>query len=141
MQQSELISIVVTFFGLLCFAGVFTLLYFAYRKSTVNQIETGKRDIDLIDAAIKEKDPKVTRRRKAFAIVRTVLFVLFLVIIIPVLILSIIGKFTKGPVFDRGILVVASASMSQRNPVNTYLDTEQLDNQSSINFCSFIALK
>ena len=129
MQQSELISIVVTFFGLLCFAGVFTLLYFAYRKSTVNQIETGKRDIDLIDAAIKEKDPKVTRRRKAFAIVRTVLFVLFLVIIIPVLILSIIGKFTKGPVFDRGILVVASASMSQRNPVNTYLDTEQLDNQ------------
>ena len=129
MQQSELISIVVTFFGLLCFAGVFTLLYFAYRKSTVAQIETGKRDIDLLDAAIKEKDPKVQRRRKAFAIVRTVLFVLFLVVMIPVLIFSVIGKFTKGPVFQRGILVVASPSMSERNPVNTYLTSEGLNDQ------------
>lgn len=129
MQQSELISIVVTFFGLLCFAGVFTLLYFSYKKSTVAQIETGKRDIDLIDAAIKEKDPKVTRRRKAFAVVRTVLFAVFLAVIIPVLILSVIGKITKGPVFEKGILVVASASMSQRNPANTYLETEHLENR------------
>ncbi len=129
MEQSELISIIVTFFGLLCFAGVFTLLYLSYRKSTVTQIETGKRDIDLIDAAIKEKDPKVTRRRKAFAVARTVLFVLFLVIMIPVLLISVIGRFTREPVFDRGILVVASGSMSERNPANTYLDTAGLYDQ------------
>ena len=105
--------------SLLCFTSL----------TAVTQIETGKRDIDLIDAAIKEKDPKVMRRRKVFAIVRTVLFAVFLVIIIPVLILSVISKFSKGPVFERGILVVASASMSERNPANTYLESEHLEDQ------------
>lgn len=129
MEQSELIAIIVTIVGLLCFGGVFTLLYFSYRKSSVNQIETGKRDIDLIDAALREKDPKIKKRRKISGILRTALFVLFLAIIIPVLIISVIGRFTTEPVFDEGLIVVASGSMSQRNEANTYLDTEHLDNQ------------
>lgn len=129
MEQQELIAIIVTFVGLLCFGAVFTLLYFAYKRSTTTQIETGKRDIDLIDAAIKEKDPKVQRRRKISGIVRTVLFVLFLAIIIPVLIMSVIGKFTVKPIFDKGIIVVASGSMSERNPANSYLDENNLNDQ------------
>lgn len=129
MENSELLSIIVTVCGLLCFGVVFTLLYLAYRKSTVSQIETGKRDIDLIDAALREKDPKVSRRRKIMGIVRNVLFGIFLAVIIPLLVLLVIDRVSAGPVFEKGVMVVASGSMSQRNPANDYLQTEGLNDQ------------
>ncbi len=123
MSTLEILSIIATLAGVACFAAVFTILYSTHAKSTVAQIESGKRDIELIDEALKERIPKVKRNKKIISGVKTALFVLFLAIAIPAFIFSLVTRIADGrPIFGKTFLVVASGSMSYLNEENKYHD-------------------
>lgn len=120
MEFLEIVSIVATFLGVTSFSVVFTILYRSYVASSVAQIEAGKRDIPIIDAAL--RDRARPRRRRWGSIVKNVLFILFLLIVIPVFVFSLVNRFAGDrPVFGRSVMVVASGSMSYANEENGYL--------------------
>lgn len=130
MSSLEILSIVATTIGVGCFSVVFTILYQSYGKSSIINTESGKRDIELIDAALNENSASYKRRKNVMSIVKTVLFSLFLIIVIPVLIFSLINRFVGGmPVFGKTTMVVASGSMSVKNQANDYLVSNNLNDQ------------
>lgn len=121
MTILEIVSIIATLAGVASFAAVFTILYRAHARSTVEQTELGKRDIELIDEALKERNPKVKKRKKIFSVIRSAIFVLFLAIVIPVFVFSLVTRIANGrPVLGKSFLVVASGSMSELNEKNPY---------------------
>lgn len=131
MTSVEIIAILVTFIGVTSISAVFTLLYHSYISSIVKEIQTGKRDIELIDETINDKKEKVKKRRKIMSIIKSICFYGILIIIIPIFIFSIINKFTGGTAMIGGksIMVVASGSMSEKNKENNYLVENNLNNQ------------
>lgn len=130
MSTLEIISIVATFIGVTAFSVVFTILYQSYVRSTVVQIESGKRDIELIDGALNDKSEKAKRKKKIVSAVKTALFILFMIIIIPVFLFSLITRIAGDrPIFGKTFMVVASGSMSFKNKENDYLVSNGLDNQ------------
>ena len=131
MTSKEIISIIVTFIGVFSFATLFTILYGSYASSQIAEIKSGKRDVEIIDEVIYERQQHVQNRRKVIGLIRTIAFYFVLITIIPVFIFSLINKFSgnKMMIGDRTIMVVASGSMSYKNEANTYLFTYGLDNQ------------
>lgn len=131
MNSVEIISLIVTFIGVVSFASVFTILYHSYSTSTINETISGKRDIELIDEIIYEKQEKVKNRRKVNRIIRNVFFYIILIIIIPIFIFSLINKIQGSTTMigNKSIMVVASGSMSEKNKANDYLVTNNLNNQ------------
>ena len=122
MQPLEIISIIATFAGVACFSIVFTVLYQSYVHSTITQVESGKRDIELLDVALSERSERTKKLKKILSIVRTLVFVLFLIIIVPLFLFSLITRFADGrPIFGKTIMIVASGSMSEKNEDNDYL--------------------
>jgi len=131
MTSVEIIALVVTFIGVASFAAVFTILYQSYSTSTIQEIKSGKRDIELIDEIIYEKQENVKKRRKTSKIIKTVLFYVLLIIIIPIFIFSLINKIQGSTTMigNKTVMVVASGSMSEKNEANDYLVTNDLNNQ------------
>lgn len=130
MTALEIISLAATFAGVACFAAVFTMLYRSYARASITQTESGKRDIELIDRALNDKSEKASRRKKISSVVKTVVFVVFLVLVVPLFVFSLVNRFADGkPVFGKSIMVVASGSMSEKNEANGYLVTNDLNNQ------------
>ncbi len=131
MTSKDIISIIVTFIGVFSFATLFTILYRSYASSQIAEIKSGKRDVEIIDEVIYERQQHVQNRRKVIGLIRTIAFYLVLVTIIPIFIFSLINKFSGNQMMlgDRTIMVVASGSMSNKNEANTYLFTMGLNNQ------------
>lgn len=131
MTSVEIISLVVTAIGVTSFAAIFTILYRNYTLSNVVEINAGKRDIELIDDFIYSGKSTTLKRRRAFKIIKTVIFYLSLFILIPIFVLSILNKISGEQTMlgGKGFMVVASGSMSQRHEDNDYLDTYSLNNQ------------
>ena len=131
MTSKDIISIIVTFIGVFSFATLFTILYRSYASSQIAEIKSGKRDVEIIDEVIYERQKHVQNRRKVIGLFRTIAFYLILITVIPVFIFSLINKFSGNQMMlgDRTIMVVASGSMSQKNEANSYLFTWGLDNQ------------
>ena len=131
MKQSDIIALIVTFLGVAAFAAVFTILYAKYIKSSVREIESGGRDVELIDRSITETDAKVRKRKKIASIVGNVAFYSLLALVVPVLIFAGVSKAQGNvmPFGDTALMVVASGSMSSKNKNNQYLVTNGLDNQ------------
>ena len=131
MEKIELISLIITFVGVVSFAIVFTVLYRSYTKSTIQEVSTGQRDIDLIDMALYEKQKKNKKSTKILKMVKNVLFYTILVIVVPIFIFSIVNRFQGSTTMigDKGIMVVASGSMSERHKNNDYLVENDITNQ------------
>lgn len=131
MDKIELISLIITFVGVVSFAVVFTVLYRSYTKSTIQEIQTGQRDIDLIDWALYEKQKKNKKSTKVTKVVKNIVFYTILAIVVPVFIFSIVNRFQGRTTMigDRGIMVVASGSMSEKHKNNKYLTENNLNNQ------------
>ena len=131
MNKMDLIGLFITIVAVGCFSLIFTILYRAYTKSELKDIKSGKKDIDLIDEDIYDNLKNVKRRRKVFGVIKTVLFYLAMMIIIPFFIFSIINKIQGNVTMigDRGVLVVASGSMSKKHESNLYLTENNLNNQ------------
>lgn len=131
MNTTDIIALIITCLGVFSFALVITILYRNYVRSSIEEIKSGKRDIELIDLAIYESDPKIKKRNKAIDITKNVVYYTFLVFIIPIFGLSIYSRIKNNVTMigDNAVMVVASGSMSQKEQSNEYLFTYQLDNQ------------
>lgn len=132
MTSSEIVSLCVSVIGVLSFAIVFTILYGNYINSFIEEVQSGKKDIELIDEIIYENLEKVKKRRKTVGIIKSVLFyVIIIFICVPLLTYALYSKInnTTPMINGNGVLVVASGSMSYKNENNVYLKTENLNNQ------------
>lgn len=131
MSSSEIISLTVTLIGVFSFAALFTILYRTYAISQINEIVQGKRDIEIIDEVIYEKQIAVRRRRKIFKVVKTILYYLCLLIVVPLFLLSVVSKIQDNTLMigNKAMMVVASPSMSYKNESNDYLVTNNLNDQ------------
>ena len=122
MSQQQIIALVVTAIGVGSFLVVFCILFANFRKFSVNEIRSGKRDIELIEEYFHNNKPKVIARKKIIRIVRNVLFILFLVLVFISISFTLISRFTdKLPVGTKTVMVVATDSMSEKHPDNFYL--------------------
>lgn len=131
MSQTDIIALIVTIIGVLAFALVISILYKHYIDTSISQIERGDRDIEFIDKLIYENNPKVRKKQKATEIVKNVFYYTFLAFLIPIFGLSIYSKIKNNVTSFGGnsLLVVASGSMSKKDPSNTYLFNYNLNNQ------------
>ena len=131
MDSLEIISLIVTVVGVASFSAIFTILYGTYSKSSINEMKLGIKDVEIIGEVIYERQDKVKRKRKRNKIIKNILFYFTLLIVIPIFIFSVINRITNNTTMigNRGIIVVASGSMSERNKANKYLDTYNLNNQ------------
>ncbi len=141
MSTTEIIALIATCVGVISFALVITVLYKNYIGKTLSETEEGRRDIELIDKMIYEKEKRVQRRHKVISIAKDVVYYVFLVISIPLLAFAIYSRVTNGVVMvgDSSAMVVASGSMSAKNPSNDYLLTFDLNDQ--FNTYDLIVLK
>lgn len=131
MSSSEIISLTVTLIGVFSFAALFTILYRTYAISQINEIKQGKRDIEIIDEVIYEKQIAVRRRKKIFKVVKTILYYLCMLIVVPLFLLSVVSKFQNNTLMigNKAMMVVGSDSMSYQNEKNDYLKTNNLNDQ------------
>ena len=131
MSTFDIIALVVTAVGVLSFSIIFTVLYRSYALSTINEFSVGHRDLELIDEAIFENQAYVKTQKKILNAIKQTFFYLFLALTIPALAFALISKFNSGiaMVNGKGIIVVASGSMSEKNPANGYLVTNNINNQ------------
>ena len=120
MTNLEIIAVIVTAIGVISFSVIFTILYSSYVTSAVSEIEAGKRDLNIIDEAIYDRRENVKRRKAFFKGVRRVLFWLALIVIVPTFLFAVYSRIMGGvPMFGgKGVMVVASGSMSVKNPKN-----------------------
>lgn len=131
MSTTEIIALVATCIGVISFALVIVILYRNYISKALSETENGIRDIELIDTIIYENEPKIKRRNKAISFTKSAFYYVFLVLAIPFLAFAIYSRITNGVVMigDSSAMVVASGSMSEKNPANDYLVTNNLNNQ------------
>lgn len=129
MTSLEIIALIVTGVGVACFAVIFTILYRSYAAASVAEIESGQRDVDLIEQTILQNVKNSKKSKKTFDRVKRVLSFVTVAFLIFFLVFSIISKVQNGVimVFDRGVIAVATGSMSEKHKDNT--DLGGLDNQ------------
>ena len=136
MKSNEIISIIITLIGLISFATLFTFLYKSFANSAIKDVNSGKRDMELIQTIVESNGKK---KRKVAGIFKSVIFYLIMIMIIPIFIFSMINK-ASGKVNSfngKSVLVVASGSMSEKNKDNTFVNDPSLqqnynmDNQFS----------
>ncbi len=131
MTTSEIISLVVTIIGVFSFAAIFTILYSSYTHSQIAEIRSGKKDIEIIDEVIYNNKQKTKTRRKIVAGIRSIIFLLTIIIIVPLFVLSIASRIKNNALMIGGhsVMVVASGSMSEVHENNDYIKNHNLTNQ------------
>ena len=123
MNTFELIALLVTAVGVASFATIFTILYRIYANSAVAELEAGKCDVELIDETILTNLKNTKRHRRIFRRAKKIAFVALMVLLIPFLLISVYSKVANGiaMVGGKGLIAVASGSMSEKNEANEYL--------------------
>lgn len=131
MTSTDIISTVVTFIGVFSFATLFTILYKSYASSQIAEIKSGKRDIEIIDEVIYERQQHVQNRRKVIGLIRTIAFYVIIIIVLPIFVFSLVNKVMGNVMMigDRAVMVVATGSMGYKNEANDYLFNRGLNNQ------------
>ena len=114
MNPKEILSLIVTIIGVFSFATIFTILYRSYATSSITEIMSGKRDIELMDEVIYEQQANVRKKKKITAVIKTVIFYSFLALVIPLFAFALINRIQGNATTlgDKTIMVVASGSMS-----------------------------
>ena len=125
----EFIAPIVTGIGVLSFSIILTILYRSYAYSVVAEYESGKMDVELIEQTIIANIRNKKLYHRVWRRVKQVFVVILLVILIAFLSFSVYGKITNGVamVGGKGMIAVASGSMSIKNEANPYL--ENINNQ------------
>ena len=120
MQILSIIPTIVTFIGVFSFAVLFTILYQTYATSQMEEIKSGKRDIEIIDEVIHNRQEKVIRRRKIVKIFKNIFYYLALAIVVPIFLFSLYSKIMNNVLMIGGktLMVVASPSMSVVHDAN-----------------------
>ena len=55
MNAKDVITILITLIGVASFAAIITILFKSYVNASIKEIRSGKRDIELIDEVLYEK--------------------------------------------------------------------------------------
>ena len=131
MTSLEILSIVTTLICLVSFSTVFIILFRSYFKNVESSINEGKEDIDLIDTALlKEKEAK-SKKRKIFSRIGKITSHSLVGLLVVFFAFSLVTRLTSTtlPYNNSTLVTIASGSMSEKNPTNTYLVDNNLDNQ------------
>ena len=128
MSPAEILSLVVTLIGVCSFATIFTILYKSYATSSIAEITSGKRDVELMDEVIYEQKDSVKKKRKITNRIKTIVFCIFLLIVVPIFVFAIINKIQGNTTMigDKTVMVVASGSMSYKDEGNKYVNDVNL---------------
>jgi len=132
MDSFEIIALLVTGVGVVSFATIFTILYLSYANSSVAEYQAGKKDVELIEETIYNNINSKRMRIRVARRVKQVLFYVAVSVLVPLLVLSLFTKLSTGVAMigGRGVIVVASGSMSEKNPQNPNLGAiSRYDNQ------------
>ncbi len=128
--DSQAIALIVAAVGVACFTLVFTVLFVNYRKFAVSEVTSGKRDIELIEQYFHDKQPSVIRNKKILKGLKLALYMLLMAFITVCLVFTAFVRFSKDlPLGTKSLMVVASGSMSEKNSNNTYLFSNNLNDQ------------
>ena len=126
----QAVALVVTAVAVTCFTIAFTLLFINYRKYAVNEINSGKRDIELIEEYVDGKQKHKLIIKKSLKVVKLVVYTLLMAFITVCLVFTLFVRFSSNvPTGTKSLMVVASGSMSEKNPNNEYLFTNNLNDQ------------
>lgn len=131
MTSLEILSIVTTFICLVSFSTVFIILFRSYFKSIEKNIIEGKEDIELIDAALLKEKNKKKKSKRVLSIIWKITSYSIIGLLVVFFSFSLITRFTSNslPFNNSTLVTIASGSMSEKNPSNTYLIDNNLDNQ------------
>lgn len=131
MSNIEMVSLIVTVVCVLSFSVVFTILFRNYYLGQINNIKYGKEDIAIIDNAIYESQRSKKTSSKVLGICGKILSWLLLGGVAVGFTFSLITRLTDNTIVigNTSMIVIATGSMSERNPRNEYLDTYNLYNQ------------
>lgn len=131
MDKLEIIGLIVAILGLGSFSAIFTILYSNYTNSLVKEYAAGKKDIELIDESIYDNLAHVKHKRKVIKTIKSIGFYGLMIIIAPFFIMAVISKFNNDVTMfaNKGIIVVATGSMSEIHENNQYLIDKGLDDQ------------
>ncbi len=132
MTTVEIIALVVTLVGVISFAAVITVLYKAYANSQIDEIASGRRDAEIVSDVIYENLKETKKHRKTTNIIKNVLFGAIMALVVPLFTLSLISKINGNVLMIGGntMMVVASGSMSEKNPKNEFISEHpELNNQ------------
>ena len=123
MNSFEFIAPLITGVGMASFAVIFTLLYRTYANSAIAEYESGQCDVDLIEETIVNNRKEAKSSRKIWKKVKNILFAALIIMLIPFLLFAVYSKITNGVAMigGKGVIAVASGSMSQKNAENAYL--------------------
>lgn len=115
MTSTEILALVVTAIGVASFAAIFTILYMSFAKTTISEVNSGKRDIELLDEVIYEQQTKVKKRKEITGTIKSVVFFTFIGVITPIFVFSIVNKIQGNVTMlgNRSLMIVASGSMSE----------------------------
>ncbi len=128
--DSQAIALIVAAVGVACFTLVFTVLFVNYRKFAVSEVTSGKRDIELIEQYFHDKQPSVIRNKKILKGLKLALYMLLMAFLTVCLVFTAFVRFSKDlPLGTKSLMVVASGSMSEKNSNNTYLFSNNLNDQ------------
>ena len=131
MSSFEIIALVVSSIGVVCFAVIFTILYNTFATSSIGELEAGQRDVELIEETIYQNAKRKKKIHRIYNKTKQVLSIIAICIMSLFLVFAIISKFQNGVVMilDRGFIAVATGSMSEKHDDNTYLKENGLNNQ------------
>lgn len=120
--DTDKLALVVTAIAVACFTVVFTVLFVNYRKFACAELESGKRDIELIEQYFLDKKKSYILRKKALSILKTVLYTLVMAFITMCLVFTVFVRFSqKMPNGTKSLMAIATDSMSEKNTNNDYL--------------------
>ncbi len=127
----DTLFLIVIIVALACLCIAFTYLFRHYFKTSINDINAGKQDIELIADAVDDDKKKKSKARKAWRITGKVLSWVILGIVLLFFAYSLYNRVSGNVTsfFGSSYIVIASGSMSEKNEANTYLDENGLDNQ------------
>lgn len=124
------LALIVAAIAVACFTVVFTILFVSYRKFAVAEIDSGKRDIELIELYFHDRKKSVMRWKKILKAVKFLLYTLLMAFITFCLVFTAFVRFSSEiPFGTKSFMVVATGSMSEKYKDNTYLFSENLNDQ------------
>lgn len=124
------LALIVAAIAVACFTVVFTILFVSYRKFAVAEIDSGKRDIELIELYFHDRKKSVMRRKKILKAVKFLLYTLLMAFITFCLVFTAFVRFSSEiPFGTKSFMVVATDSMSEKYEKNEYLFSENLNDQ------------
>lgn len=131
MDKLDLIALIITILAVTCFSVVFTLLFGAYTKITVEQYNAGRFDVDIIDEFAKADSEKKIRRKQIISSIKRVVGSVVFAIIAIFLIIGIVNRISGNAtaVGNKMLMVVASGSMEKKHEDNKYLEENNLNDQ------------